>query len=92
MGTALEPRKASGRRETEGQRTSYWVMYIMSSIAARSLGKGNRFWTSSSSEMPVDQTSDRMVYSSPDSRSGCSADQHRAHSQAICSQRGRTAM
>jgi len=36
------------------------VMYIISSIAPRSGGKGNRFCTSSSSEIPVDHTSDRI--------------------------------
>ena len=41
--------------------TSFCVMYIISSISARSLGKGKRFWTSSSRVIPVDQTSDLML-------------------------------
>ena len=53
-----------------GARTSFWVMCIISSIAARSLGNGNLFVTSSRRVMPVDHTSDRMVYSTPDRRSG----------------------
>lgn len=40
---------------------SFCVMWNISSIAARSLGNGKRFWTSSSREMPVDQTSDLIV-------------------------------
>ena len=41
--------------------TSEAEMYIISSMGGRSLGNGNRFWTSSSSDKPVDHTSDRMV-------------------------------
>lgn len=41
--------------------TSEAEMYIISSMAGRSLGNGNRFWTSSSSDKPVDHTSDRIV-------------------------------
>ena len=60
--------------------TSFCVMYIISSICARSFGKGKRFVTNSRSVMPVDQTSDRMLYCKPDSLSGCStgmSDYHR---------------
>lgn len=53
-------------------------MWNISSIAARSLGNGKRFWTSSSREMPVDQTSDLIVYSRPDRRSGWAGDQQNA--------------
>lgn len=71
----ISKRSATGGIEGPGAgaRTSFWVMYIMSSIAARSLGNGNRFVTSSSREMPVDHTSDRIVYSTPDRRSGCAS-------------------
>jgi hypothetical protein len=50
--------------------TSPVVMYIINSIGGRSLGKGNRFCASSSREIPVDHTSDRIVYSCPQIRSG----------------------
>jgi len=50
--------------------TSPVVIYIINSIGGRSFGKGNRFCTSSSKEIPVDHTSDRMVYSCPQIRSG----------------------
>ena len=39
-------------------------------MVGRSLGNGNRFWTSSSIEIPVDHTSDLIVYSSPKILSG----------------------
>jgi hypothetical protein len=45
-------------------------MYIINSIGPRSLGKGNRFCASSSKDIPVDHTSDRIVYSWPQIRSG----------------------
>ena len=59
------------QHEDKAKGTSFWVMSIMSSICAMSCGKGNRFCTNSSKVMPVDQTSDRMLYVSPARRSGC---------------------
>lgn len=53
-----------------GRDTSPEVMNSMSSIGERSGGKGLRFCTSSSKVMPIDQTSDRIVYSCPDILSG----------------------
>lgn len=50
--------------------TSFCVMSIISSICEISCGKGKRFWTSSRRVIPVDHTSDRMLYCSPARRSG----------------------
>lgn len=50
--------------------TSPVVIYIISSIGGRSLGNGNLFCTSSRRDMPVDQTSERIVYSCPQILSG----------------------
>jgi hypothetical protein len=45
-------------------------------MVGRLLGKGKRFCTSSSSDIPVDHTSERMVYSCPDIRSGLKGRHH----------------
>lgn len=56
----------------KGSFTSAVLIIKITSIGGKSLGNGNLFCTSSSSEIPADHTSDRTLYSPPAILSGCS--------------------